>query len=110
MLEFNLFLALVFGLGVCSGVSSWFYLLLSLLKKYKQVRSCCKTEAYASNPVPMWWSSLYCLLLAMVLQRLKDQTISMIMRCMGCFLLTLGLFCAKSSFDYFVWGPPTEGK
>lgn len=38
MLEFNLFLALVFGLGVCGGVSSWFYLLLSLLKKYKQVR------------------------------------------------------------------------
>lgn len=39
MLEFNLFLAFVFGIGVCCGVSSWFYLLLSLLKKYKQVRS-----------------------------------------------------------------------
>lgn len=75
MLEFNLALALVFGLGVCSGVSSWFYLLLSLLKKYKQ--------------------------------RLKDQTLGRIMRAMGCFLLTLGLLCAKSSVEYFVWGPPT---
>ncbi|KAF1320346.1 Lysine exporter protein, partial [Globisporangium splendens] len=74
MLEFNLFLAFVFGIGVCCGVSSWFYLLLTLLEKYKQ--------------------------------RLKDQTIGLIMRCMGCFLLTLGLFCAKSSFEYFVWGSP----
>uniref|UniRef100_K3WRK4 Uncharacterized protein n=1 Tax=Globisporangium ultimum (strain ATCC 200006 / CBS 805.95 / DAOM BR144) TaxID=431595 RepID=K3WRK4_GLOUD len=75
MLEFNLFLAFVFGIGVCCGVSSWFYLLLTLLEKYKQ--------------------------------RLKDQTIGLIMRCMGCFLLTLGLFCAKSSFEYFFWGPPS---
>lgn len=30
----------------------------------------------------------------------------MIMRGLGCFLLTLGLLCAKSSFDYFVWGLP----
>ncbi|KAF1322704.1 Lysine exporter protein, partial [Globisporangium splendens] len=74
MLEFNLFLAFVFAIGVCCGVSSWFYLLLTLLEKYKQ--------------------------------RLKDQTIGLIMRCMGCFLLTLGLFCAKSSFEYFVWGSP----
>lgn len=37
MLEFTLFLAFVFALGVCCGVSTWFYLLLSLLKKYKQV-------------------------------------------------------------------------
>lgn len=44
------------------------------------------------------------------MQRLKDQTIGLIMRCMGIFLLTLGLFCAKSSFDYFVWGPSVEGK
>lgn len=39
MLEFTLFLAFVFGLGVCCGVSTWFYLLLSLLKKYKKVGS-----------------------------------------------------------------------
>lgn len=111
MLEFNLLLALVFGLGVCSGVSSWFYLLLSLLKKYKQVR-CVWAEAsvvglqlcpvarnHSRTPTP-----------PLTLQRLKDQTIRRIMRGMGCFLLSLGLYCAKSSFDYFVWGPPTEGK
>ncbi|GLD94473.1 hypothetical protein PINS_up003084 [Pythium insidiosum] len=73
MLEFTLFLALVFGIGVWCGVSTWFFLLLSLLKKYKQ--------------------------------RLKNQTIAYIMRGMGCFLLTLGVFCAKSAFDYFFWGP-----
>jgi hypothetical protein len=39
MLEFTLFLAVVFAVGVCCGVSTWFYLLLSLLKKYKQVRA-----------------------------------------------------------------------
>lgn len=37
MLEFTLFLAFVFAIGVCCGVSSWFYILLSLLKKYKKV-------------------------------------------------------------------------
>ncbi|DAZ95651.1 TPA: hypothetical protein N0F65_002280 [Lagenidium giganteum] len=69
MLEFTLFLAFVFAMGVCCGVSTWFYLLLSLLKKYKQ--------------------------------RLKNQTIGIFMRCMGGFLLTLGLMCAKSSIEYF---------
>jgi hypothetical protein len=39
MLEFTLFLAFVFAIGVCCGVSTWFYLLLSLLKKYKKVGS-----------------------------------------------------------------------
>ncbi|KAL3660081.1 hypothetical protein V7S43_015003 [Phytophthora oleae] len=70
MLEFTLFLAVVFAIGVCCGVSTWFYLLLSLLKKYKQ--------------------------------RLKNHTIDLIMRGLGCFLLTLGLLCAKSSLDYFL--------
>ncbi|CAH0473972.1 unnamed protein product [Peronospora belbahrii] len=70
MLEFTVFLAVIFSIGVCFGVSTWFYLLLSLLKKYKQ--------------------------------RLKDQTIDLIMRGLGCFLLTLGILCAKSSIDYFL--------
>ncbi|EEY63454.1 uncharacterized protein PITG_22555 [Phytophthora infestans T30-4] len=74
MLEFTLFLAVVFAMGVCCGVSTWFYLLLSLLKKYKQ--------------------------------RLKNHTIDMIMRGLGCFLLTLGLLCAKSSLDYFLAATP----
>ena len=39
MLEFNVFLAFVFAVGVCGGVSTWFYILLSLLKKYKQVHT-----------------------------------------------------------------------
>ncbi|TMW68362.1 hypothetical protein Poli38472_005830 [Pythium oligandrum] len=69
MLEFTVFLAFVFAIGVCCGVSTWFFLLLSLLKKYKQ--------------------------------RLKTQTIAYIMRGMGCFLLTLGVFCAKSAIEYF---------
>jgi hypothetical protein len=34
-------------------------------------------------------------------QRLKKQTIGYIMRGMGCFLLTLGALCAKSSVEYF---------
>ncbi|CEG37513.1 lysine exporter protein (lyse ygga) [Plasmopara halstedii] len=74
MLEFTLFLAFVFAIGVCSGVSTWFYLLLFLLKKYKQ--------------------------------RLQSHTIDLIMRGLGCFLLTLGLLCAKSSLDYFLLAPP----
>ncbi|KUF84302.1 hypothetical protein AM587_10010356 [Phytophthora nicotianae] len=74
MLEFTLFLAVVFAIGVCCGVSTWFYLLLSLLKKYKQ--------------------------------RLKSHTIDLIMRGLGCFLLTLGLLCAKSSLDYFLLASP----
>ncbi|KAG6618660.1 lysine exporter protein (lyse ygga) [Phytophthora cinnamomi] len=74
MLEFTLFLAVVFAIGVCCGVSTWFYLLLSLLKKYKQ--------------------------------RLKNHTIDLIMRGLGCFLLTLGLLCAKSSLDYFLAASP----
>ncbi|KAG3120713.1 hypothetical protein PI124_g1408 [Phytophthora idaei] len=74
MLEFTLFLAIVFAIGVCCGVSTWFYLLLSLLKKYKQ--------------------------------RLKNHTIDLIMRGLGCFLLTLGLLCAKSSLDYFLSASP----
>ncbi|KAL4095237.1 hypothetical protein PRIC1_008614 [Phytophthora ramorum] len=74
MLEFTLFLAVVFAIGVCCGVSTWFYLLLSLLKKYKQ--------------------------------RLKSHTIDLIMRGLGCFLLTLGLLCAKSSLDYFLSASP----
>jgi hypothetical protein len=69
VLEFNLFLAFVFAIGVCSGVSTWFYILLSLLKKYNQ--------------------------------RLKGKTIGLIMKCLGGFLLTLGLLCAKSSIEYF---------
>ena len=39
LLRFNVFLALFFAAGVCAGISTWFYLLLSFLKKYKQVRS-----------------------------------------------------------------------
>ncbi|RMX67222.1 hypothetical protein DD238_001124 [Peronospora effusa] len=74
MLEFTLFLAVVFAIGVCCGVSTWFYLLLSLLKKYKQ--------------------------------RLKNHTIDLIMRGLGCFLLALGILCAKSSFDYFLSASP----
>ncbi|CAI5732170.1 unnamed protein product [Peronospora farinosa] len=74
MLEFTLFLAVVFAVGVCCGVSTWFYLLLSLLKKYKQ--------------------------------RLKNHTIDLIMRGLGCFLLALGILCAKSSFDYFLSASP----
>ncbi|KAE9362443.1 hypothetical protein PF008_g36 [Phytophthora fragariae] len=74
MLEFTLFLAVVFAIGVCCGVSTWFYLLLSLLKKYKQ--------------------------------RLQNHTIDLIMRGLGCFLLTLGLLCAKSSLDYFLSASP----
>ncbi|KAG1693676.1 hypothetical protein DVH05_023078 [Phytophthora capsici] len=74
MLEFTLFLAVVFAIGVCCGVSTWFYLLLSLLKKYKQ--------------------------------RLQNHTIDMIMRGLGCFLLTLGLLCAKSSLEYFLSASP----
>ncbi|TDH73637.1 uncharacterized protein CCR75_003024 [Bremia lactucae] len=70
MLEFTLFLAVVFAVGVCCGVSTWFYLLLFILKKYKE--------------------------------RLKNHTIDLIMRGLGCFLLTLGLLCAKSSLDYFL--------
>ncbi|CAI5735451.1 unnamed protein product [Peronospora destructor] len=74
MLEFTLFLAVVFAVGVCCGISTWFYLLLSLLKKYKQ--------------------------------RLKNHTIDLIMRGLGCVLLTLGILCAKSSFDYFLSASP----
>ncbi|KAK1944634.1 hypothetical protein P3T76_004546 [Phytophthora citrophthora] len=74
VLEFTLFLAVVFAMGVCCGVSTWFYLLLSLLKKYKQ--------------------------------RLQNHTIDMIMRGLGCFLLTLGLLCAKSSLEYFLSASP----
>ncbi|KAF0692643.1 Aste57867_16282 [Aphanomyces stellatus] len=68
-LEFTLFLALFFGVGVSCGISTWFYILLALLKTYKQ--------------------------------RLKNQTIGAILRCMGALLITLGLMCTKSAFDYF---------
>ncbi|CAI5742259.1 unnamed protein product [Hyaloperonospora brassicae] len=74
MLEFTLSLAIVFALGVSCGVSTWFYLLLSLLKKYKQ--------------------------------RLNNHTIDSLMRGLGCFLLALGILCAKSSVDYFLSPPP----
>ncbi|OQR92189.1 hypothetical protein ACHHYP_03971 [Achlya hypogyna] len=69
LLDFTLFLALVFGVGVACGISTWFYILLSLLKKYKQ--------------------------------RLKNQTIGLILRCMGVFLICLGLLCTKSAAVYF---------
>ncbi|KAF0734682.1 hypothetical protein Ae201684P_005051 [Aphanomyces euteiches] len=68
-LEFTLFLALFFGVGTACGISTWFYILLSLLKTYKQ--------------------------------RLKNQTIGAILRGMGMLLITLGLYCTKSAFDYF---------
>lgn len=77
MLEFTLFLAVVFAVGVCCGVSTWFYLLLTLLRSYKH--------------------------------RLQSHTIDLITRGLGCFLLTLGLLCAKSSLEYF-WLAPPEAK
>lgn len=49
MLEFTLFLAFVFAIGVCCGVSTWFYLLLSLLKKYKKVSP---TRQFPFRPCP----------------------------------------------------------
>ncbi|EQC39827.1 hypothetical protein SDRG_03247 [Saprolegnia diclina VS20] len=71
LLEFTLFLAIVFGVGVSCGISTWFYVLLSLLKKYKQ--------------------------------RLKNQTIGLILRCMGVFMICLGLLCTKSAAVYFLF-------
>ena len=41
MLEFTLALAVIFDIGIYCGVSTWFYLLLSLLRKYKQVGKLC---------------------------------------------------------------------
>lgn len=37
-LEFTFFLSLVFALGVASGISTWFFILIALLEKYKKVR------------------------------------------------------------------------
>ena len=42
----------------------------------------------------------------MLWQRLNNHTIDSLMRGLGCFLLTLGIFCAKSSVDYFLSPPP----
>ncbi|OQR94429.1 hypothetical protein THRCLA_08170 [Thraustotheca clavata] len=70
LLEFTLLLAIFFGFGVSCGISTWFYILLALLKKYKQ--------------------------------RLKNQTIGLILRCMGVFMITLGLLCTKSAAEYFL--------
>ncbi|ETW07599.1 hypothetical protein H310_02075 [Aphanomyces invadans] len=69
-LEFTLFLAVFFSVGVACGISTWFYILLALLKTYKQ--------------------------------RLKNQTIGAILRCMGILLIALGLYCTKSAIDYFL--------
>ena len=49
LLEFTKLLAVVFALGVCSGISTWFFLLLSLLKKYKQVYSPGNPNSYEKN-------------------------------------------------------------
>jgi hypothetical protein len=54
VLVFSIARAILFGIGVCSGICSWFTIMLALLKKHKQVPS--PPSAVAEGSVHPWFA------------------------------------------------------